>query len=181
MSTQESRPDRAAGPESSAKTTKASLPSVEESGYAFLETLDLLGAPLFVLDMLPPGAPVENLIKNLYRAPVGWPKFTADGNAARLAKAKPGCGYGMVCGHIYDVIDVDPRNGGLISLRELAAANAIPLVRWIVRTAGSGWHIYVDPVHLGKHPGFMPGIDLQSTASFVFIPPTEGYRVFTNV
>ena len=176
MSRQEGHPTGVA-PESPSRTTKASLPHIADTGYAFLESLDLLGAPLFVLDYLPPGAPVENLIKNLYRAPAGWPRLTADGNDGRLAKAAPGCAYGMVCGHVFDVIDVDPRNGGDVSLRELVKTNTIPLVRWVVKTPAGGWHIYVDPLHLGKHPGFMPGIDLQADASFVFIPPTEGYRV----
>ena len=170
MSTYESHPDGVAS-ESSAKGTKASIPD------EFLETLDMLGAPLFVLDRLPPGAPVENLIKGLYRAPYGWPKFDASGNEKRLATATPGCGYGMVCGHLYDVIDVDPRNGGEASLRILAGEGSIPRVHWVVKTTSDGWHLYIDPLNAGKHPGFMPGIDLQAAASFVFIPPTEGYRV----
>ena len=134
---------------------------------------------MFVLDLLPAGAPVENLIKGLYRAPVGWPRFTADGNERRLATTKPGCAYGMVCGHVYDVVDVDPRNGGRESLDELAAAGCIPKPHWVVGTPSGGLHLYVDPLGVGKHPGFRPGIDLQATASFVFIPPTGGYRVIS--
>lgn len=147
------------------------------NGLAFLETLDMLGAPLFVLDHLPPGAPVENLIKGLYRAPFGWPKFLASGNEKRLATAKPGCGYGMVCGHLYDVIDVDPRNGGKDSLRTLAEEGSVPQVHWVIKTVSDGWHLYIDPLNSGKHPGFLPGVDLQADASFVFIPPTGGYHV----
>lgn len=143
----------------------------------FLENLDLIGAPIFTLDRAPEGSDPEKLLKGLYRAPLGWSHYTAAGNSRRLAMAKPGCGYGMICGHVYDVIDVDPRNGGDDSLITLAAEDRIPTVRWAVKTPSSGWHFYIDPLNLGKRQGLMPGIDLQGAGSFVFIPPTEGYRV----
>lgn len=147
------------------------------TGLQFMEALDLLGAPLFVLDKRPKGTPVESLIRGEYRAPRGWPGFTAGGNDQRLAAAKPGCAYGMVCGHIYDVLDIDPRNDGETAFQTLVAEGALPPVHWVIATPRGGRHLYIDPLNAGKHPGFMPGIDLQAVNSFVFIPPTEGYRV----
>lgn len=150
---------------------------VENADLEFMRNLDMLGAPLFVLERAPQGTPPEKLLKGLYRAPVGWSHFTADGNSRRLDLAAPGCGYGMVCGHVYDVIDVDPRNGGDNSLITMAAESSIPKVHWAIKTPSSGWHFYIEPQGLGKRQGFMPGIDLQGVGSFVFIPPTEDYRV----
>lgn len=139
-------------------------------GAEFLENLDLLGAPVFILR---PG----KMIKGLYTAPKGWQNFTVGGNTARLRSAEARCGYGMVCGHVYDVLDVDPRNGGKAGLQTLVEEGCIPPVRWVVRTLSGGWHLYIDPLEAGKHPGFLPGVDLQAAGSFVFIPPTDGYRV----
>lgn len=135
-----------------------------------LENLDLIyGAPLFVLR---PGGK----IKGKYSAPRNWQNFTAEDTVARLAAAVPGSGFGMVCGHAFDVIDVDPRNGGEESFKRLVDAGAIPGVHLVVATPSGGFHIYIDPLNAGKHPGFLPGIDLQAAKSFVFCPPTEGYR-----
>ena len=142
-------------------------------GAEFLENLDLLGAPVFVLR---PG----KMIKGLYTAPKGWQNFTTEGNAARLASAVPGCGYGMVCGHVYDVLDVDPRNGGMASIKTLIDEGCIPQVHWVVKTLSGGLHLYLTPLDAGKHPGFLPGLDLQAAGSFVFIPPTDNYRVIEN-
>lgn len=147
------------------------------TGFQFLEDLDLVGAPIFILDRLPKGAPVEGLIRGLYRAPRGWPNFTADGNDDRLAKAQPGCAYGMVCGHAYDVLDIDPRNGGEASFQKLVDAGAIPEVHYVVATPRGGRHLYVNPLGAPHRLGFLPGIDLQTANSFVFIPPTEDYHV----
>lgn len=135
----------------------------------FAEGLDALGAPVFVL---PLGGP----FKGKYRFPKGWTKFTADGNAGRLTKAKPGDGFAMVCGQVFDVIDVDPRNGGAESLAELVKEGLIPPVTYVVRTPSGGWHLYVAPLGVPKGTP-LPGIDLQAAGSCVAIPGTEGYEV----
>lgn len=141
----------------------------------FLEGLDLLGAPIFVLSRAAAGTPPTNLIRGLYRAPSDWSKSTSKGNTARLNAAKPGDAYGTVCGHTYDVLDIDPRNGGTESFKLLVASGAVPQVHRVVSTPRGGFHLYIDPLGAGKHTGFLPGADLQAAGTFVFIPPTEGY------
>ena len=134
-------------------------------------TQHFLGAaPLFVLS-------AGKTIKGLYSAPKKWQTSTPEGNDARLAKAGLGCGYGMVCGHAYDVLDIDPRNGGDESLKTLAMKNEIPTPHYVVSTPSGGWHIYLTPLGIGTHHGFLPGLDLQGAGSFVFCPPTAGYSV----
>lgn len=151
-----------------------------DTSLGFIDILDMMGAPVFTLDREPPGAAHDKLIKGLYRAPAGWSHFTAEGNERRLSAAKPGCAYGMVCGYAYDVIDIDPRNGGDDSLITMATFDWIPEVRWVVKTPGGGWHFYIDPLSVGKRQGLMPGVDLQGASSFVFLPPTEGYHVISK-
>lgn len=79
-----------------------------------------------------------------------------------------GGGSGLV------VLDVDPRNGGAKSLKELEEkfGKLPPCPR--VKTGGGGWH------HWFSHPGgtvrtthgFCPGLDLQSDGAYVVVPPS---------
>jgi hypothetical protein len=81
---------------------------------------------------------------------------------------------GALTGYAFDVIDVDPRSGGSLSIRQLSKdmGDDFPEQYWRVRTSSGGLHIYVAPLGLGGHNGFMPGLDLKSKGGFVFIPPT---------
>lgn len=81
---------------------------------------------------------------------------------------------GALTGYAFDVIDVDPRSGGDLSFKQMAAdlGEDGPEEYWRVRTSSGGLHIYVAPLGLGGHNGFMPGLDLKSKGGFVFIPPT---------
>jgi putative DNA primase/helicase len=143
----------------------------------FLDGLDILGTPIFVLPRAAEGTSTAGLIKGKYRSPKGWSGVSADDNTERLDKARNGDAYGVVCGSTYDVIDVDPRNGGDTSFAEMVALGVIPQVQHVVSTPGGGFHLYIEPLGVGKHTGFRPGIDLQAAGSFVFAPPTNGYSV----
>jgi putative DNA primase/helicase len=71
------------------------------------------------------------------------------------------------------VLDVDPRNGGNESLRELIRLGALPATLH-VRTGGDGLHYYLG--HPGgkirSKKGFLPGLDLQADGSYVVAPPS---------
>lgn len=134
----------------------------------FLADLDLLGTPLFRLR-----AQADGPIKGRYAAPKNWQKRTADQNDRALL-AQPGDAVAMVCGQAYDVLDVDPRNGG--SVEALRVAGPIPRVHHVVATPSGGWHLYVSPLSVGKGK-LPPGVDLQGAGRFVLAPPTEGYRL----
>jgi hypothetical protein len=81
----------------------------------------------------------------------------------------PGSGMAIVCGRVSRlvVLDVDPRNGGDVSMQAYP-----PLVR-TVWTGGGGSHFYFRTGdNLPTIHGLLPGVDLQAEGSIVFAPPT---------
>ncbi len=108
----------------------------------------------------------------------GWHKY--EPSHARVGRYRPGEAMCAVTGIVYDVLDVDPRNGGQLSLKQLSRAlgDAGPETYWAVRTASGGQHLYIAPLCIGSRKGFMPGLDLKggkpdgTSRGFVFIPPT---------
>ena len=86
----------------------------------------------------------------------------------------------MLAGVKYDVLDMDPRNGGVASFKKLSSAlgNNGPEIYLNVTTPSGGRHFYIEPLGIGTVHGFLPGLDLQGGKSdgsgrgFVFIPPT---------
>lgn len=137
---------------------------------AALADLDLLGAPLFLLHDKPGGP-----IKGRYAAPREWQHTTPDNNDTVLDGYAPGRGVAMVCGRVFDVIDVDPRNGGKGSLASMIRDGLVPVVLRVVATPSGGWHLYVAPLGVGKFNP-LPGIDVQAGGAFVLVPPSEGYE-----
>ena len=72
------------------------------------------------------------------------------------------------------VLDVDPRNGGDAALKDLEKEGPLPPCPR-AKTGGGGWHLWfahpggaVKTVH-----GFRPGLDLQSDAAYVVVPPSQ--------
>lgn len=121
------------------------------------------GVPVFAC---PPGDGPKG-----YRLPTAWQSTRAD--PRRLNVYRPGYALAAVCGHVYDVIDRDPRNdpGDLPC--------AWPEVYGIASTPGGGEHYWIAATGLPKAK-IAQGWDLQAgTAAggrgFVFIPGTPGY------
>lgn len=112
----------------------------------------------------------------------GWQK-TATGRKAHsvINNWQPGEALCMVAGVAYDVIDVDPRNGGIESFNKMTKelGDDGPETYLRVQTPSGGQHLYIEPLRMGTLHGFLPGIDLQggrpdgTSRGFVFIPPTE--------
>ena len=153
---------------------------------------------------IPRGADARraNALTDAHRlADMGVPVFrgrlTAEGNPDRLDKRwlgwqnarpghtaidrwRPGEALCAVTGYAFDVLDYDPRNGGHLSIRRLSKelGEDGPDIYWEVHTPSGGKHMYVASLGIGKHTGFMPGLDLQggrkdgTGRGFVFIPPT---------
>jgi hypothetical protein len=110
--------------------------------------------------------------------PEGWQETVVGDSGVRgWKRGRALCG---VTGVIYDVLDVDPRNGGAKSFAALfdELGDDLPDVDWKVRTPSGGIHMYIAPLGIGTVPGFMPGLDLKggkpdgSSRGFVFLPPT---------
>jgi hypothetical protein len=112
-----------------------------------------------------------------YRHPLGWQ--TTRANPAYIDAWRPGLALGAVMGHVFDVLDIDPRHGGTESAWQLRAdlAGDMPVIYGRAKTPSGGWHCWLAPLGIGKHTGFRPGLDLQGGKpdggrSFVFLPPT---------
>jgi hypothetical protein len=75
------------------------------------------------------------------------------------------------------VVDVDPRNGGIIA-PWLAEANTTT-----VRTQSGGWHFYfkVDEDIKSRAGMFGRGVDSKCSGGYVLVPPSPGYEWFNNV
>lgn len=108
----------------------------------------------------------------VFHLPKEWQHTEA--NAAVVDDWRPGYALCAVMGHVFDVIDVDPRNGG-----DIAALNgAIPHIYAIVRTPRGGKHYWIKALGLAKAQSIRPGVDYQggkpdgSGRSFVYLPPT---------
>lgn len=107
-----------------------------------------------------------------------WNKYPADQDI--LVNFRRGDGLAAVCGVAFDVIDIDPRNGGKFSFRRMSEelGDLGPVVYGRVKTPSGGMHLYIAALGIGSHNGWMPGIDLKggnpdgTGRGFVFIPPT---------
>jgi hypothetical protein len=107
----------------------------------------------------------------------GWRACEAD--ASRIASWRPGWALIALTGIAFDVIDVDPRNGGDITIRKLAGV--LPAVAGVVVTPGGGEHLYVPPY--GGRSVSAGGIDYLAARRAVYLPGTRrpkygggGYR-----
>jgi hypothetical protein len=81
----------------------------------------------------------------------------------------PDANVALVCGTVSRlvVLDVDPRNGGVQSLR------GYPVLKPTVVTGGGGWHLHMaceEP--LATHNDLLPGVDFKAEGSYVVAPPS---------
>jgi putative DNA primase/helicase len=131
------------------------------------------GAPIFIARPVvgPDGAWDPEGGASGYKLPLRWQDTRAD--PAVVDKWQPGQALCMVTGVAYDVVDVDPRNGG-----DLAALDGdLPRVYGRATTPSDGIHLFVKTLGVRKCV-IAPGIDLQAGAEdgggrgFVFLAPT---------
>ena len=91
----------------------------------------------------------------------------------------PSAGIGIMTGRSrLIVLDVDPRSGGIQSLRELCDTIELPAT-YTVRTRGGGIHLYYRTPHLvrSRVAALGPGLDVKSAGGVVIAPGTPGYVV----
>lgn len=149
-------------PERSASGTEISI----TQAHALVD----LGVPVFCCRMDEDGNPFP---------PKNWQRIKP--NHERVDSWKKGMALCAITGIKYDVIDIDPRNGGLLSFKRLSneLGEDGPEVFWDVKTASGGRHLWIAKMDIGTRPGFLPGVDLKGglpdgeSRGFVFIPPTR--------
>jgi hypothetical protein len=134
-------------------------------------TLADIGIPIFCCKMDEDGNP---------HPPSEW-EMTNSGEDSHNAieRWKPGMALCAVCGVVFDVVDIDPRNGGLKSWPEfLDALDDGPWIFGISETPSRGAHLWIPAQGMAKAK-LAAGIDYQAGADdgsgrgFVFIPPTS--------
>ena len=114
------------------------------------------GAPIFTCPLNRAGDPFP---------PKAWEQ-TEPGQPSHDAvdSWKTGMGLCMVTGVVFDVVDIDPRNGGALSIKRLwkeLGDDGTPYIYWRVETPSGGSHLYIGCLGIGTRPGFLPGIDLK--------------------
>jgi hypothetical protein len=145
-----------------------------ESALSAARRLIKFGMPVFPARVDDNGDPDVNNDSRWGR----WQKYPADLDILRGYKR--GDGLGAICGIVFDVIDIDPRNGGKFSFRRMSdeLGDDGPVVYGKVRTPSGGLHLYIAALGIGSHNNILPGIDLKggfpdgSSRGFVFLPPT---------
>lgn len=86
-----------------------------------------------------------------------------------IGRWRPGWALAARTGIAFDVIDVDPRHGGDVTLARLRAH--LPPVAAYVSTPGGGEHLYVAPY--GGDSFSSGGIDYQAKARLIYLPGTS--------
>lgn len=107
-----------------------------------------------------------------YWLPKGWENTTA--NPRYLEAWEPGMAVCAVMGHILDLVDLDPRNGG----DPTSLNGSMPAVYGVASTPSGGYHGFVKALGVRSRDAVLPGIDIKAGdlegrgRGFAFIAPT---------
>jgi hypothetical protein len=73
------------------------------------------------------------------------------------------------------VLDVDPRHGGDMSLKQLENSHGPVHRPFVVRTGGGGSHLYFKHpgVPVKSRSGIAPGLDIRGDEGYVVVPPSR--------
>lgn len=89
----------------------------------------------------------------------------------------PECNWAMPTGKINNrtVLDVDPRNGGHISIEQFKLPETP-----FVKTGGGGWHYYFNYSIKAKTGSSLiaPGLDIRNDGGYVIIPPSKTEKLY---
>lgn len=83
----------------------------------------------------------------------------------------PAANVGIATGRGLAVLDVDPRHGGLDSLKAIQQEHGPLPVTVTVTTGGGGYHLYFAG-QAGNKVGLRPGLDLRGEGGYVVAPPS---------
>lgn len=155
--------------------TAAPLSVVEEDPLALAKYLIRHGSPVFIAAPNLRYNPTDDKSGSEFHFPRGWP--TLEANPHALDGWTPQHAVCAVTGVHFDVIDVDPRNGGFDSMVKILTAKVEPPIYGEIATPSDGFHLYI--CRTGRAKGTpLEGIDLQAGDAagngrgFVYIPPT---------
>ncbi|MEW1584800.1 AAA family ATPase [Micromonospora vinacea] len=163
-------PQQAAPKKSASESTEMAL-SPEETARALDIARDLVKAGIPVFSAAP-----NSSEPGTFLYPRDWEGTRPD--ESWIDRWEPGWALCAVGGHLADVLDVDPRNGGDASAEQVRAAGQWPRSFGQQATPSGGTHDLISATGERKLSDFLPGLDLQSGAAdgtgrgFAFIAPT---------
>jgi DNA polymerase-1 len=79
------------------------------------------------------------------------------------------------------VLDIDPRHGGMESMKRLKEEHQLPDVSLLTRTGGGGLHLIYGPpqsdalVQIGTNIGGYAGVDFRGDGGYIVAPPSRHY------
>jgi hypothetical protein len=99
---------------------------------------------------------------------------TDEARITRYWRKHPDHNVGLATGHMFDVIDIDTKNGneGVTSLMKAIELKDIPECHGIAVTPSGGMHLYVKPTGKGNYASIRPGIDYRGKGGYVVAPPS---------
>ena len=93
------------------------------------------------------------------------------------ARRWPSANVGLACGRAsgFTVIDIDPKSGGMDSVRAFKETKRLLPATITVRTPSGGWHLYYqyEPLLLNSKGKLGPGIDVRTSGGYVVAPPSR--------
>jgi hypothetical protein len=157
------------------------MPTETEAAEALGVATVLLeaGVPLFIAKPAMKGRewePAGGHQKTGYWFPSAWEKTEVDPEV--LDGWAPGAALCALMGVVVDGIDVDPRNGGKKSVKELRKAGRLPAPLARQSTPSGGYHHLIASLDVASRDALMPGVDYKAGTStgsgrgFLFIAPT---------
>jgi hypothetical protein len=88
----------------------------------------------------------------------------------------PQANIGLICGHAFDVLDLDGPHA-VAALRTFADRHGLePLAGGPVARTGrveAGWHYYLAPAGLARRSGVLDRVDYQGRGAYVVAPPSR--------
>lgn len=195
------RPDEYVHPTCEPKPTRAER--LMQGWLTCIEAGDEEAAKLTEEELNKPEGPPNLKAAALQYVSRGWPVFplkprekvpatrngfkdaTTDPDAVtRWWTTNPEYNIGLPTGIMFDVIDIDPANGGVVSFSNLLMGNtegdnkfrSVP-IHGVVTTSGGGIHLYREPSGQGNYAGIRTGIDYRGKGGYVCAPPSTLGRV----
>lgn len=131
------------------------------------------GIPLFI-------AQPDPSAKTGFRPPSRWEQTEPDPSV--VDQWRPGLALCAVMGCGFDLIDIDPRNGGDVSV----LGDLLPFVYGVAATPSGGRHLFIGSLGVGSRDNLWPGVDVKggmfngSGRGFAFLAPTVRASVVTG-
>ena len=122
--------------------------------------------PLAPRQKVPAGELAPHGVKDASREPAQLREWWGD---------RPDHGIGLACGPSgLAVVDIDPRNGGLLSMEALVATHKDVPPCPVAETGGGGWHyVYAAPKGVRLRNGAIAaGVDLKCDGGYIAVAPS---------